>query len=169
MEIRLLTADDAGLFMNCRLESLKNSPLAFGSTYEEWKDRTVEEVRERFFGSSYSPYNVIFGAFSEGPLAGIIGIRQEAGIRKAHKMSIWGMYVSRDFRKNKIGEKLMAKALEHARSLKGIERVDLTVTSTNAPAKNLYLKFGFKTWGVEPSSMKVDGQHIPEDYMSLVL
>ena len=51
MRIRLLTPEDALSFRELRLRALKDHPDAFGSSYEEAANLSVEETAERLKSS----------------------------------------------------------------------------------------------------------------------
>ena len=49
MEIRILSSlEDAEKYRSIRLESLQNSPESFASSYEEEKDLSIEEIKNKF-------------------------------------------------------------------------------------------------------------------------
>ncbi|MGD1054579.1 MAG: GNAT family protein [Nitrososphaerales archaeon] len=56
-----------------------------------------------------------------------------------------------------LGEEMVRTALEQARKL-GIWMVELEVFATNAPARRIYEKLGFKTVGIIPKKVLRDGQ-----------
>jgi hypothetical protein len=47
MDIRLLTVDDASEYWRLRLEALEGDPEAFGSSAEEHKALSIDEVKRR--------------------------------------------------------------------------------------------------------------------------
>ena len=48
MDIRILNSfEDAGKYRSIRLESLKNTPEAFASSYVEEKDLSIEEFKNK--------------------------------------------------------------------------------------------------------------------------
>ncbi|WP_416828408.1 hypothetical protein [Ectobacillus polymachus] len=66
MKIRLLNSLDAENYRNIRLESLRNSPEAFASSYEDEKDKSIEELKNKFqLKGSFT-----FRAFEKGELVG---------------------------------------------------------------------------------------------------
>ena len=74
------------------------------------------------------------------------------------------MYVRAGFRGSGAAGTLMAAIMEHARA--SVESVTLTVTSGNLPAIRLYERWGFRTYGVEPASVKLaDGSYLDETLM----
>jgi GNAT superfamily N-acetyltransferase len=59
--------------------------------------------------------NVIFGAFVQNQLVGVIGIFREDKIKVHHKGNIWGMYVDGPYRRKGIARKLLDTAIAHAK------------------------------------------------------
>ncbi len=64
--VRMLIGSDAESFQALRLRGLRTVPEAFGSSYEEEVDRSVEEVRRRLDARP----NAVFGAFADEKLVG---------------------------------------------------------------------------------------------------
>src|SRR5205814_7576736 len=116
-----------------------------------------------------SPDNATFGAFDGERLVGLTGIFREERRKRSHKMIVVSVFVRSEYRGKKIGSQLFEAVIAHARSIEGVERLELSVQSENVPAKALYTSFGFKTWGTEPAFAKVDGVAHDEDYMTLKL
>lgn len=77
-----------------------------------------------------------------------------------------GMGVLAGYRGMGLGGRLMLSALETAKSA-GIERVNLSVFSTNEPAIALYKKLGFEVEGLHRNARKLDG--ITEDIIDMAL
>lgn len=69
-----------------------------------------------------------------------------------------GMGVDKRYRHMGIGERLVRRAIQAAKEL-GLERIDLEVYASNAPAIKLYEKLGFVTEGVKRRGRKLDGQY----------
>lgn len=167
MEVRLLKPDDAMLYWELRLEALKLSPEAFSSSYEEALKRKepIKQVAERLQEEGC----FTFGMFHEEKLIGNVTLVQEKGLKMQHRGNIYAMYVSTENRKAGVGKALMKTAIEHAKSIPVIEKLNLTVAANNEKAKNLYTSLGFKTYGYEEKALKVDGQFIDEEHMVLFL
>jgi len=64
---------------------------------------------------------------------------------------------------------LIASALGHARTLEGLEWVQLSVVSTQTAAMALYRSLGFHQWGLEPAALKVAGRDLDSAHMALQL
>ena len=56
-----------------------------------------------------------------------------------------------------------------ARPEPGLALIQLSVESTNEPAKSLYTSFGFQTYGIERQAIFVDGDYFDEELMALKL
>ena len=165
MTIRLLTPEDAAAYVALRRESLLDSPLAFTSSPEDDTASSTEAVREML---ARGPDNVIVGGFAP-ELAGIVGMYRDSHLKRAHKMNIWGMYVTPAHRGGGLGLALMKAAIEHARSVAGITCIDLSVNSTAPAAQRMYERAGFRVWGCEPDALRYAGEITQEHHMSLQL
>jgi ribosomal protein S18 acetylase RimI-like enzyme len=162
MLIRRLNSSDAEAHQVLRLQALQESPDAFGSSYEEECDIPIATI-----GSRLDAQNglVKFGAFDGDHMVGLIGVGREGMRKLAHKAFICAMYVSPSHRNHKIGQALLMHAIEFARTMEGIRQLILTVNAKNEVAVRLYEAAGFKSFGMEPAGLLVDGVFYDELHM----
>jgi len=166
MEIRFLTAEDAGEWSRLRLESLERDPAAFGSSVEEHRALPMEEVKKRL---SSNPDSFVVGAFEDGRLFGMAGFHRETGPKTCHKGRVWGVYVTASTRGQGLAHSMMKALLERAAAIAGLEQVLLSVTSTQTAALALYRALGFEMFGTEPRALNVGSEFIDEHYLVLGL
>jgi GNAT superfamily N-acetyltransferase len=160
MFIRLLNEDDVSAYRSLRLEALQDSPTAFRSSYDE----EVEAPLEKFASILRTP--AIFGAFAdEGRLIGTVGCRQETRAKIAHNALIVGMHVATPHRRQGVGGALLDHAIRYAQEIGGIRMLKLSVTAKNLESVRLYLSRGFKSYGVEPDALCVDGTFFAEELL----
>jgi predicted GNAT family acetyltransferase len=88
--VKKLEEDRWMVYRDLRLEALKKEPIAFGSSYDEEKNISEEEWRERIG-------NVLF-ALSKDKLVGIIVFVQGDKIKAKHIYNIYGVYVTEGYR-----------------------------------------------------------------------
>lgn len=90
------------------------------------------------------------------------------GLEKmCHKVNLFAVYVTPRMRGHKIGEALLSEVIQAAKQLTGVEKINLTVVTTNKAAIHLYEKQGFKTYGLETRAMKNGDIYLDEQLMSL--
>ncbi|GAB2819387.1 GNAT family N-acetyltransferase [Comamonas piscis] len=154
-DIRWLTPADAAAFQVLRLAGLRASPSAFGSSYEEEKDRALAVIEARLASSADQG---VLGAFAQGQLVGLLGIRRQDALKTRHRMALWGVYVDPGFRGQGIAQSLLAEAVTFARQVPGAVQIHLSVNAANASAIRLYEQAGFKAYGTEPAALMVDGE-----------
>jgi ribosomal protein S18 acetylase RimI-like enzyme len=162
--IRPLTPADAELFLTIRREALEREPLSFAASPGDDRASSFEFVR----AALEDPNQAVFGAFAGG-LVGVVGIYRDRTVKAGHKAHIWGMYVSAGGRGAGTGRKLMEAALEFARELPGVRQVHLVVSERTPVARGLYHSLGFRTWGVEPSALNINGELVDDEHMVLLL
>lgn len=167
MEVRRLTGEDAEAYWELRLEALKNNPEAFGTSYEEaiQRENPIERVRSNFQVNE----NYTFGAFEEDKLVGMVTLLQESGSKMKHRANIFAMYVSPHGRRKGVGKALLEQAIRQAKETNEIEKINLSVVSSNESAKNLYLQLGFKVFGIEEMALKERDVYFEEHHMTLIL
>ncbi len=164
--IRRLLPADAPAYRELRLRGLALHPDAFTSSADEERAKPLEwsEARLAPDGS-----DAVYGAFAAETLVGVVGVAREARAKNRHKASVFGMFVAPEQRRRGVGSALLARAIAEARAQRGIEQLVLTVTASNASARNLYARHGFGSFGVEPRAIRVDGRYFDKDHMILFL
>ena len=162
-EIRVLSEADAAEFWAVRLRGLREDPESFGSAYEESVDTPIEEVARRLKGSADS---FVLGAFAPH-LVGTVGCHRKEGMKLRHKATIWGMYVTPEWRGRALGRALLTAAIERARQVAGLEQLLLQVVIDNAAACALYQSLGFTVYGIEVRCLRV-GDRYYDEYMMLL-
>ncbi len=161
--IRKLNFEDINSFIGIRLESLRVNPEAFLTTYDEDSCHNLKSITERF--EQHSENNFILGKFINNELVGIVGLFREQRIKTSHKAMIWGVFVKEDFRGNGYSRELMYEILEIAKSLDGLELINISVVSENQRAYKLYKSLGFDEWGFEKNAMKHNGIYYDEYFL----
>ena len=158
--VRQLGAQDVEDFRRIRLSALATAPEAFGSTLDRETTRPLEMFAERLSAS------IVFGAYRDGRIVGMIGLKREDGPKMSHKAFIWGFFVEPECRGLGLGTALIEAALAAAREI--VEQVALTVVEGNAEAARLYERFGFQRYGTEPRALKSADGYVDEALMVLL-
>jgi RimJ/RimL family protein N-acetyltransferase len=166
LALRRLDPDDAAAYRTLRLRGLLEHPDAFTSSHAEESERPLAVTERRI--AADSP-DWVFGAFVDGGLAGVVGLAREPRTKNRHKAGVFGMYVAPDHARHGIGAALLRHAIEAARSVPGLEQLVLTVTETNVAARELYEKFGFRSFGIEPRAIRVNDVYYDKNHMILFL
>jgi ribosomal protein S18 acetylase RimI-like enzyme len=112
-----------------------------------------------------SKLEVVFGAFEEGKLAGIVGLAFEPRQKAWHKATLFGMYVSGKVRQRGVGYRLVQTALAEAQNHERLKLIQLTVTAGNEAAFNLYQRCGFIQYGLEPMAVRVGEDYFDKIHM----
>src|SRR5437764_13470551 len=94
LQIRPLEPADAEAYQALRLLGLRETPEAFGSTFEEDVTLAREVVAERLAHSRTSPARVVFGAWRDAALVGVVGAMQSPKRKTRHAAVVWGAYVA---------------------------------------------------------------------------
>jgi ribosomal protein S18 acetylase RimI-like enzyme len=155
VNIQILEKGDAGDLWALRKESLFTDPHSFSASEEDDAFQNMSHV-EALLSDDCLPVK-IFGARENQELVGMIGLQLEKKIKHRHRIQLWGMYVRPPYRRRGIANQLIEVVIHHARQMNHAEFVCLTVTSQSTSAQSLYARHGFKVWGIEPESIKVDG------------
>lgn len=166
--IRPLTAADARVYRQLRLQALQQFPEAFGSSYEETVVLAMEEIESRLDGYD-NQSEFLLGGFLGDRLVGTVGFYRHKPLKRRHTGTIYGMYVDPTFQGAGYGRQLLADAIQRVRRLEGMDALLLTVNVENLPAQRLYARLGFITYGIERRSLRVGERYYDEALMRLDL
>jgi RimJ/RimL family protein N-acetyltransferase len=154
MVIQRLTPSDVVEYRRIRLRGLRESPTAFGSSYEEEVKRPIKMFVARL---EQADGKWTFGALENNRIVGVITLIREDGKKERHKASIFGMYVEPKMRRKGIARELLARAIETAQRVRGLKQLRLSVVETSRPALRLYKSEDFKVYGREEDALFVSG------------
>ncbi len=164
--VRRLVPADASALRQLRLDALRETPEAFGSSYEEEHTLTLDDIRAWIAPADDS---AMFGVFAQDALAGMVGVARQRKLKTRHKAHIWSMYVAPGQRGQGLARLLMQAAIGHATGMRGVRQVQLSVTANNDAAFNLYVTLGFEEYGHECEALCVNGVLYDELLMALPL
>ena len=103
-------------------------------------------------------------AFSEDTLVGVSSINMKE--RTSKHTGIFSLSVDADFRGEGIGRNLMEMVLKEAEEkLPSLQIVVLSLFASNAKAREMYEKFGFKEYGRLPKGLLYKGEYIDHEFM----
>jgi ribosomal protein S18 acetylase RimI-like enzyme len=150
VEIRRLPAERWREYRDLRLESLKQSPLAFGSAFEEEASSSQRKWRKNMKSVNF--------AIEGGEPVGMIVCAFNREVKFSHIAEIYGFYVKPGHRGKGIGSALLEHVLRLARRNRRIIKVRLYVNSQQRAACRMYEKTGFLVTGRLEREMKVGGR-----------
>lgn len=134
MIIRQTTESDWQKLKLIRLESLQESPDAFGWSYALAAKLTDDEWKQRAAGLTYPKF--FLALENENPI-GIIGC-----VIDKQEYCLISMWVESAARRLGIAELLMGELFAHAKKI-GYNKISLMASPANKPACLLYSKHGF--------------------------
>lgn len=164
MQVRRLAPADVDAYRALRLRALREHPEAFTSSYEEDAAQPPEWTRQRLASPSFAGW----GAFEAAALFGMVGLERERRAKNRHKATVVGMYVAPEAAGHGVGRALLDVLVAHARA-EGVASLVLTVTVGNEPARRLYQGAGFRSFGIEPDAIRVEGRAHAKNHMYLEL
>lgn len=165
MEILILKPTEAQDLKDMRIEAIQNDSLAFGESFEEVKERTIEKIEERLKNDNSQ---VLLARENEKPV-GMVGVNFEKGEKISHIAYIWGMYVNPSYRGQGIGKKLLAALLAEILKNKKIKKINLNVNTQQVQAVKLYESFGFQIAGTLHQELKIGEEYFDEYLMEKIL
>jgi len=95
---------------------------------------------------------------------------REKYLKFRHRANIVGMYVDLDNRGAGVGKALLIEAINKAKTIEGMEQLNLSVVTTNENAVKLYTSLGFEIFGTEKRALKLaESTYLDEHHMVLSL
>jgi len=147
ISLKPITPDMAPTLRDVRLRALRDTPLAFSSTYESESQLTDEEWlarSQRWNGEDEILYIAIDHSHANSA-CGIVACSSEEdnGIHHGHVISMW---VDPAYRRAGVG-RMLIDALKSWAHSRGLHALKLMVTSVNYGAIDFYHRVGFRMTG----------------------
>ena len=152
--IRRIAASDADLFKDVRLRALKDSPDAFGSTYETAVTRSDASWQEQTTQSSGGNLRNTLLAFNQDLCIGLAALYREPYSSEGEVLQMW---IEPEYRGTGAAAARLVSDLLVWASEVGLSTVSLTVTTTNEQAIRFYEKCGFRQTGKQVDVDSVRG------------
>ncbi|RYD19531.1 MAG: GNAT family N-acetyltransferase [Verrucomicrobiaceae bacterium] len=137
--IRRLNPGEADLYRSVRLESLKESPEAFASTYESALERSEESWRQQADASATGGDRATFVVLTDRPVGVAALYRNPEKSEEGEMIQVW---VSPENRGSGIAADLMQAIFDWA-AANGFLTIVAEVTPNNSKALRFYQKHGF--------------------------
>lgn len=137
--IRRLNPGEADLYRSVRLESLRESPEAFTSTYESALARSEESWQQQAEASASGADRATFIVLTDHPVGVAALYRNPEKFEEGEMIQVW---VSPDYRGSTVATDLMHALFTWAAS-NGFQTILAEVTSNNIRALRFYEKHGF--------------------------
>lgn len=168
--VRLADVDALRDLRNLRIEALRRHPIAFTADLAEAQARTTDQWRDLVAKSTGgdTPDVIMVADAAERGLAGMTGVFVPPQPKLAHAGIVWGVYVREDFRRRRLGERLVRAAIDWART-KRLVTLRLSAVQGNGQARRCYERCGFVQYGIEPMTVKWEGKFYDETLMALRL
>jgi ribosomal protein S18 acetylase RimI-like enzyme len=140
--IRRIVLREGELFRRIRLESLRESPYAFSSTYESALKRCSESWSEQADSTAQGSDRATFIAFAGDSPVGIAALYRNPGERPevGELLQVW---VSPEYRSKGVAEKIL-EAVFYWAAANDFQTVIANVAKGNERAVRFYRKYGFR-------------------------
>ena len=142
--VRRFNLAEWSIYKALRLQSLEESPSAFGSTLDLELERTDAAWTERLKNAASSGQDCALIAEVEGTPSGLVWAKVDAN--DPSTVNIFQMWVAPEARGRGVGDALLQAAIHWARQY-GARSAKLGATCGDTPAVRLYQRAGFVELG----------------------
>jgi ribosomal protein S18 acetylase RimI-like enzyme len=146
-KIRRIRADEWAELRDLRLAALRDTPLAFGSTYE--KEAAFAPDRWRRWATDAATGNEFTAIAADGQRWVAMG-RGSQDSEDSRSAFLTAVYVAPDWRGRGLGRAVSEAVIDWARE-RGFESIRLHVADWNDAARRVYESLGFEPTGVTES------------------
>jgi RimJ/RimL family protein N-acetyltransferase len=153
-EIKIQAAgiENAAEIFDLRLEALRTNPEAFAADFELTLVRGEKEWQDIIRGYAENLSGIISIACKEDRVIGMGAILRGHWPKTRHCGTLWGIYITPEFRGQKIGEAIVKHCIEWATGNQ-ISVITLAVVTSNTAAIRCYQACGFVEYGTAPRAL----------------
>lgn len=148
IDIAPASADDAGAYNDFLLRGIADHPDTLRIA--------ADDVQAAPFSTTQTDdFVTLIARDPSGQWLGVVSVDRERGRQKRRHIAwIVRMYVAAQHAGAGVGRRLLQAAIEHARTLPGVEKVNLTVAAHNLGAIQLYTSEGFREFARENDAFR---------------
>lgn len=169
IEIKTLPPDEWQKYKKIRLESLKESPLAFGKTYEEDAALSDDDWMAKLKKVQEDGGTWLLFAMKGDKIIGMLGAYRDSLQKFQHIVHIIGVYVTPKERGSGVGKQLFQELLKNITKDSTVKKMKLIVAVGQDAAKAMYLSEGFKAVGRQEKEICFEGDYYDEILMEKIL
>ena len=135
---------------------------------EEGIGYTLEDEEKMLESLPENPNAAMILAYDGDKVVSVANLSASKRERTKH-IAVLGISVLKAYHRQGIGQTMMEKLIAFAKQAPDTEIIHLEVRSDNEPAIALYTKMGFKHFAHIPKAMKIRGEYVSVEVMSLEL
>lgn len=165
LEIIQRSPDQWEKYKSLRLEAVKEDPMAFGLTYEEYLEYPDSFWISQLEEAQRETKTWIYFAQVEGQLVGMLAANRVNKKRMNHLAHIHSMSVKAEFRGKGVASKLMETVLSKLEVASDLLMAQMGVASSQTEAVELYKKFGFEVVGTRKKVFRFEDKYFDEVLM----
>ena len=157
VSIKKLDESDWKVYKDLRLQMLSEEPQAYSQTFGEVSKRSDDEWREKTISGNMAALIISI----DGVPVGMNGLYYE----NTDTVSIWGMFIKKEFRGMGLSRKLMEAIEEEIRKDTIVKKIQVFVSSSQVSAHKLYESMGYKEVKRERGKVQHGGKSYDEIFM----
>ena len=165
IDVRRLDVEHTEAYVQIRQRMLREEPWSFGSSPADDLDQERQRTCELLADDHWAYLAATLG----DAIVSTARLVRANRPKQMHVAAIVSVWTDPAFRGRGLATRVLLAAIDVARGWPGIELIELSVSERSEPARRLYESLGFKTWGVQPDAMRVDGMSAAEHYMQLAI
>jgi ribosomal protein S18 acetylase RimI-like enzyme len=147
IEVHRLTEGDAGRYNEFLLRGVRE--------HRDTLRISERDVLRAPFATAGDGAATFVAVTKEGDWAGTVAVERERGREKREHIAwIVRMYVAKEHGGCGVGNALLTHAMDHARTLPGVAKLNLTVAAHNEHAVRLYQRHGFREFSREVDAFR---------------
>ncbi len=169
--VKELTKKDWKQFRNLYLQALKNDPASFSESYAEKKQEPDSAWQAILSNASTDPRSFISGLFHKpsNSLVGVILVLGNSASKMSHVAQIGGVYVAPPHHNPELEKVFLQTVLKHMQQFSDINKMQVSVVTTNRDSLTLFNAFGFVRYGYDEKFLKVGRNYYDGILMSKTL
>lgn len=165
IEIRPIGPEEAEAVRCLKIEASAAHPTQFAYSPADVEAMLAGRLAAGFADST--GVDKTFGVYRDGVLHGLAEVVQSPGRKSRHLGEMKSVYIRPELRGHGLAGRLVGEVVRYA--CRHLSVLCAAVGLDNPAARTVYERHGFRSYGVHPSMIRVEGRDIPGDLLVLML